>query len=85
LRYVGVNMGYKIVAIQNSPARPEWFKDEWVGGDYDIWENPTIVIKIGDPEWESAYSNWLDQKPPTSSPEWKKGVVAITELINAEM
>lgn len=50
----------------------------------DFWaeiglEPPTIVIKKGDPEWEEAYGNWLAQKDPTSSKEWKKGVFGICD------
>ena len=35
----------------------------------------TIVIFEGTPSWHDAYKNWLAGKPPTDSPEWKKGVV----------
>ena len=34
----------------------------------------TIVIQASDPEWSEAYERWLLNKPPTDSPEWKKGV-----------
>jgi len=60
-------MGYKIVKLQN---KSNWDK-----------EKPTICISIDDPEWEEAYKNWQEGKNPTNSPEWKKGIVAITELI----
>jgi hypothetical protein len=39
----------------------------------DVCNDP-IVIKKGDPLWEEAYKNWLDQKNPTSDPKWKLGV-----------
>jgi len=44
-------------------------------------ENPTIVIKNDDPEWENAFNNWKQGKPPTDSPEWKKGVYLIFKHI----
>ncbi len=34
----------------------------------------TICIRTVDKEWDGAYENWLKGKPPTNSPEWKKGV-----------
>lgn len=39
---------------------------------------PTILIKKGDKEWNKAFENWLKGKPPTDSPEWKKGIFAAT-------
>lgn len=48
-----------------------------------VWNNnaelvrfgDTIVVTENDPEWPEAYANWLsNKKPPTSSPEWLKGV-----------
>ena len=40
------------------------------------WDNdkPSIVITPDQPQWQEAYSRWLDGKNPTDSPEWKKGV-----------
>lgn len=35
---------------------------------------PTIQIVEGTPEWDQAYKNWLQNKTPTDSPEWKLGV-----------
>jgi hypothetical protein len=35
---------------------------------------PSIQVCEGDKEWDEAYTNWLQQKNPTKSPEWKKGV-----------
>jgi len=35
---------------------------------------PTIVITEDDSNWEEAHANWIVGKPPTNSPEWKKGV-----------
>jgi len=37
-------------------------------------EEPTIRIDEGSPEWDTAFTRWLDMKNPTDSPEWKKGV-----------
>jgi len=62
-------MGYKITTLQNTGG--------WSG------EEPTIKISIGDPNWEEAFETWKLGKPPnpTPSPEWKKGVFALTEII----
>lgn len=38
---------------------------------------PTIKIVNGSPEWEESYKNWLLQKNPTESPEWKTGVFLV--------
>jgi hypothetical protein len=54
---------YKISHIQNTSSYP---------GN----AAPTIVIAVGDDGWEEAYKNWIEGKPPTSSPEWKKGIFA---------
>lgn len=58
-------MKNKIKSLQN---KSDW--DE---------EKPTIIIKPTDPEWEEAYQNWINGKNPTSSPEWKKGVILTFE------
>lgn len=44
--------------------------------------NPAPTIKIGstDPEWDKAFTQWKAGKPPTDSPEWKKGVYLIYEF-----
>ena len=44
--------------------------------------DPTIVISKGDPEWEAAYQEWTNGKNPTNAIDWKKGVFALTELID---
>jgi hypothetical protein len=41
-----------------------------------VVDKPTIEITIDDPDWEEAYDNWIQGKPPTDSKEWKKGVIA---------
>jgi hypothetical protein len=33
----------------------------------------SIEIKESDDDWESAYKNWLNGKPPTNSLDWKSG------------
>ncbi len=66
----------KITTIQNQPRRPKRLKDEHIGGPDDIWKDPTIVICVGDEEWDEAYKRWLDGKAPTDDPRWKCGVVA---------
>ncbi len=60
-------MGYIIYKFSNTNG--------WSGGV------ETISIKKGDAGWDEAYSKWLQGKNPTDSIEWKKGVVAHTELI----
>jgi hypothetical protein len=40
-------------------------------------QNPTITIKEGESGWAEAYLNWLNGKPPTDNPEWKKGCFLI--------
>ena len=37
-------------------------------------EKPTIKITESSLEWESAYTLWKQQKNPTNSNEWKKGI-----------
>lgn len=37
-------------------------------------EKSFIIIKASDPEWAEAFANWQKGKPPTTSPDWKKGV-----------
>ena len=58
--------GFKVVRLQNYSG---WGK-----------EKPTIKITVNDPEWETAYQNWISGKNPTDSPEWKR-VWALTEEI----
>lgn len=57
--------GYTIYKLQNTPNS----------------EIPTISIQQGDPQWEEAINNWQNMKNPTNSPEWKKGVFALTKEI----
>lgn len=38
----------------------------------------TIEIHEDFPDWEAAHAAWLSGKPPTNSPEWKKGVFMVT-------
>jgi hypothetical protein len=64
-------MGYKIIKLQNA-------------SDYPGNPTPTVEISILDDGWDVAYSNWLSGKNPTESKEWKKGVFALTELIQKE-
>lgn len=68
-----VQTHYQTIKLQNRPSRPEWFRD-------DLWEDPTIVISICDPEWDGAYKRWMDGKTPTDDPRWKSGVFACTAL-----
>lgn len=67
-------MGYKIYKLSNDTA---WDKP----GPDNLWLKPapTIQIEAGEQGWEEALSNWLMGKPPTNSPEWKKGVFAHTK------
>lgn len=58
-------MGYRIHKLQNASSFP---------GNPD----PTIVIEEGQPGWEEALLAWKSGKSPTDSPEWKKGVFALT-------
>ena len=39
----------------------------------ELAEKP-IHIWEDSPEWEMAYSTWLDRKNPTSDSAWKEGV-----------
>lgn len=47
-------------------------------------QQPTIQIVEGEKTWAEAYSNWLDGKPPTNSPEWKNGIFLHFEPIVEE-
>lgn len=60
-------MGYKIYKIQNDS---NWSKDK-----------PTISIDESDPNWEEALNNYINGKPPTKDPKWKKGTWGITKKI----
>jgi len=60
-------MGCKVTKLSNS--------SEWNA------KPPTIQIKKGDDGWQEAYENWLKGKNPTTSKEWKKGVIASTEWV----
>ncbi len=42
-------------------------------------ELPSIIIDSDSPEWSDAYNNWLNQKNPTDSKEWSKGVILTYE------
>ena len=44
--------------------------------------NPSIKIEEGEPSWQEAYTNWLNGKPPTNSPDWQLGVHLHFEPIN---
>ena len=59
-------MGYFVSKFQNVSAYSD--------------EAPTVSIEKGEPLWEEAYENWCNGKPPTNSPEWKKGVIAVSEI-----
>ncbi|KKN91173.1 hypothetical protein LCGC14_0220390 [marine sediment metagenome] len=61
----GLKVGYEVYKIQNT--------SDWSG------QKPTVIITENDPGWEEAHARWLDMKNPTDSPEWKKGVIAITK------
>ena len=37
---------------------------------------PIIKITVDDPEWETAYKNWIEGKNPTDSLKWGRTVVA---------
>lgn len=67
----------KIIRFQNQPARPEYFKEEWKGTEWDLWTDPTISVSCEDPYWDEAVTNWLNGKSPTDSKEWKCGCFAI--------
>jgi len=41
--------------------------------------SPTIRLVEGDVGWEEAYQNWIKNKNPTNSSEWKKGVFLLFE------
>jgi hypothetical protein len=58
-------MGYKIVKLANSCGS----------------KTPTISISESDPDWQESLEKWKKGKNPTDSPEWKKGVFALTKLI----
>lgn len=47
-------------------------------------ETPTIRITSLDPEWEKARDTWIMGKNPTSSPEWKIGVISFSETIEVK-
>ncbi len=61
-------MGYKIVAFQNTSQNSN--------------NEPTIKITNKNPKWIQIYKTWLAGNPPTNSPEWKKGIIAITEPLS---
>jgi len=64
-------MPYEMVILQNSPpANPGW---------PDLYSPPTIWMVKGDDGWDEAVENWKQGKNPTSSKEWKKGVIALFE------
>ena len=68
-------MGYKVVKL--------------VGYKVVKFQNtrnePTVSIDVNDPGWKNAYESWIDGKNPTNSKEWKKGVIAITALIDKDL
>lgn len=60
-------MGYKIYQLQNASG----------------WDDakPTIIINEHDNDWDKCYEDWKTGKDPTNSPEWSKGVFALTKEI----
>jgi len=42
--------------------------------------NPTIVIKETDKNWEEAKNNWQNLREPTKDKRWQSGVFAIVKL-----
>ena len=54
------------VSLQNTPSVSAFSK-----------ALPTISIRIDDKEWEDAYNNFINGKPPTNSILWKRGVFLV--------
>ena len=59
--------GYSIIAISNNLKSAQ----------------SSIRIKVGDPGWTQAIINYENGKPPTNSPEWKKGMI-VAEIESKE-
>lgn len=59
-------MGYVIYKLQNV--------SQW-----DSNNNPTVEISDIALNWIESLNNWRNGKNPTDSPEWKKGIFAITK------
>jgi len=45
---------------------------------------PSIRIAEGEVGWTEAYNNWLHNKNPTDSPDWKRGVFLHFEQMEIE-